>query len=232
MAFSTLEVRWFFDGPLEETGPGIEEWFRTRPRLGGSGTPRPLAWTPAPPAWRQDRYLPVPDCDDMGIKWREGRLEIKGRASALGERTFAPGIEGVCERWIKWSYGGDRVAQRCSRLFQDGVVAVEKRRLQRLFRFDDAGAATEAAPDQSRERGLNVELTRIRLPGRGEAHWSLAFEAFPANAHMAEPFTTAVARFLEGCPALPLSAARSMSYPRWLLDFDRPAAPGDGAPLG
>jgi len=224
VAFATLEVRWFFGGPLEETGPGIEEWFRTRPHLGGNGPPAPLAWTPPPPAWRQDRYLLVADCDDMGIKRREGRLEIKGRASALGERSFAPGIEGVCERWIKWSYRGDRVAQRFSRLFQDGaVVAVEKRRLQRLFRFDDAGEAIEVGPEQSRERGLNVELTRIRLPGRGEAHWSLAFEAFPDDEPTAARFAPMVAGFLGDCPALPLMADRSMSYPRWLLDVERQA---------
>jgi hypothetical protein len=223
VAFLTLEVRWFFAGPLEEAGPGIEEWFRSRPRRAGSGTPPPLAWAPAPPAWRQDRYLLVPGCDDMGIKWREGRFEIKGRASALGERRFAPGIEGVCERWIKWSYGGDRVAQRFSRLFQDGaIVPVEKRRLQRRFRFDDAGEATEVAPDQPRERGLDVELTRIRLPGRGEAHWSLAFEAFPDVEPTTGRFMPTVARFLEDCPALPLMADRSMSYPRWLFDLDQP----------
>jgi hypothetical protein len=42
VAFLTLEVRWFFAGPLEEAGPGIEEWFRSRPRRAGSGTPTPL----------------------------------------------------------------------------------------------------------------------------------------------------------------------------------------------
>lgn len=220
MAYSTLEVRWFFGGPLEETRPGIEAWFR-RSRLGG-GTPAPLVWTPQPPAWRQDRYLVVPDCDDMGIKWREGRLEIKGRESALGHRTLAPGIEGVCERWIKWSYASDRVTQRFSRLFQGSdVVPTEKRRLQRLFRLRDGDQAIEVGPDQARERGLNVELTRIRLPGRDETHWSLAFEAFPGDLHLATSFTPAVARFLEGYPALPLSSDHSMSYPRWLRDLDR-----------
>jgi hypothetical protein len=222
LASSTLEVRWFLDGPLEETGPGVEEWFRTRPRLGGTDSPPSLAWAPAPPVWRHDRYLVVPDCEDMGIKWRDGRLEIKGRESTLGERTFAPGIEGVCERWIKWSYGGDRVAQRFSGVFQDGaIVRVDKRRLQRRFRFDGAGEAAEVGPDQPRERGLNVELTRIRLPGRREAHWSLAFEALPDDERTAGLFAPAVARFLEDCPALPLSAERSISYPRWLLEIDR-----------
>ena len=44
---------------------------------------------------------------------------------------------------------------------------------------------------------------------------------------MAEPFAQVVAGFLDGCPALPLAAERSMAYPRWLLDLDRPAATSD-----
>jgi hypothetical protein len=40
---------------------------------------------------------------------------------------------------------------------------------------------------------------------------------------MAEPFEQAVAEFLKHCPALPLSADNSISYPRWLLEVD-PAA--------
>jgi hypothetical protein len=227
MAYATLEVRWFFEGPLEETGPGVEAWFRARPHPAGSGTPPPVAWAPEPPSWRQDRYLVVPGCDDMGIKWREGRLEIKGRESALGHRVFAPRIEGACERWTKWSYASDRVTQRFSGLFQDeGAVLVEKRRLQRLFRLADGVEAIEVGPDQPRGRGINVELTRIRSSGGGETHWSLAFEAFPGDEHVAALFAPAVTRFLEGYPALPLSAKRSMSYPRWLLDFDRPLRRG------
>jgi hypothetical protein len=42
---------------------------------------------------------------------------------------------------------------------------------------------------------------------------------------MAEPFSRTVARFLEGCPALPLATEQSMAYPRWLRDFTPPARP-------
>jgi hypothetical protein len=223
LPWSTVEVRWFFEGALEETGRGVEAWFRARAHA-GSRQPAPIAWEPAPPAWRQDRYLVVPGHDDMGIKWREGRLEIKGREAALGPRVFAPGIEGRCERWIKWSYAGDRVAQRFLDLFHDdrsvdGAVLIEKRRLQRLFRLDDRGETTEVGGVEPRERGVNVELTRIRVRDRPEAHWSLAFEAFPGDVHTAEMLAPIVARFLEGFPVMPLAADRSRSYPRWLSDL-------------
>ena len=141
MPWSTLEVRWFFPGPLAETGAGVKSWFRSRPRYDRPDEPAPIAWDPAPPAWRQDRYLLIPDQDDMGIKWREGRLEIKAREAALDFTRFAPAIEGVCERWLKWSYAGEAVERRFSDVFHGrgahGVVTVEKRRLQRHLRLRD-----------------------------------------------------------------------------------------------
>jgi hypothetical protein len=225
--WSTLEVRWFFPGSPAGGGAGVEGWFRSRPRYGGGDEPAPLAWAP-PPGWRQDRYLVVPGQDDMGIKWREGRLEIKGLEAALGKRMFAPAIEGRCERWLKWSYGGEAVERRFGGLFRDGsahgVLTVEKRRLQRHLRLDPSGAVVEVGPDDRRERGIAIELAQVRVPRSSrEPHWSLAFEGFPSDAQMSERFTQVVGCFLEGCPALPLTADRSMSYPRWLLDFDPPA---------
>jgi hypothetical protein len=184
-----------------------------------------MRWDPAPPAWRQDRYLLVPGNDDMGIKWREGRLEIKGRTSAGGPRVIAPGIAGVCDHWLKWSYAGEPVEQRFSDLFGNdtapGVVMLEKRRLQRHLDIDPEGAVTEVGIQDRRERGINVELAQIRLPGpSSDLHWTLAFEAFPSD-QVFEWFAPVVASFLADCPALPLSAHRSMSYPCWLLGFDR-----------
>jgi hypothetical protein len=116
------------------------------------------------------------------------------------------------------------VAQRFLDLFHDdrsvdGAVLIEKRRLQRLFRLDDRGETTEVGRVEPRERGVNVELTRIRVSGRGEAHWSLAFEAFPGDVRTAEVLAPIVARFLEGFPVLSLAADRSRSYPRWLSDL-------------
>jgi hypothetical protein len=84
----------------------------------------------------------------------------------------------------------------------------------------------EVGPDDPRERGVNVELAQIRVAGSpgppSGLHWSLAFEAFPSD-WTSQSFMQVVARLLEGCPALPLTAERSMSYPRWLLAFDQPA---------
>ena len=165
----------------------------------------------------------------MGIKWREGRLEIKGRASASRAQILAPGIAGVCERWLKWSYASEAIERRFSGLFENGiapgVITVEKRRLQRCLELDPAGDVHEVRLNDRRERGVNVELAAIRIPGRrSRLHWSLAFEAFPSD-RVSELFAQTVVGFLAGCPALPLSPDRSMSYPCWLLASDRSSEP-------
>jgi hypothetical protein len=227
VSWSTLEVRWFFPGPLAESGAGVEAWFRSRARCDGGDGPLPVAWDPAPPAWREDRYLLVPDQDDMGIKWREGRLEIKGREAALGPTPFAPGIEGVCERWLKWSYAGEAIERRFTDVFHgrgaDAVVTVEKRRLQRHLHLKRSGAVVEVDRADPRRRGVDVELAQIRVLGASGSgsslHWSLGFEAFPSD-KVGARFAEIVPGFLDGCPALPLNADRSMPYPRWLRTFD------------
>jgi hypothetical protein len=221
--WSTLEVRWFCPGPFAENESALEAWFRSRPTYESGGKPARLAWAPAPPAWRRDRYLVVPGHDDMGIKWREGRLEIKGREVALGHQAFAPAIEGRCERWLKWSYAGEAIERRFGSPFHDcaanGIVTVEKRRLQRHLRLDPSGAVLEVGPGDERERGIDVELAQVRIAETpGEPHWTLAFEAFPSDCP-SERFGQVVRSFLEGCPARPLSAERSMSYPHWLREF-------------
>jgi hypothetical protein len=226
LALFTIEMRWFFPGPLA-AAPDVEPWFMTRP----GGEAAPAGWAPASPAWREDRYLRVPGAEDIGIKWREGRLEIKGRVFDLGARTFAPGIEGRCERWMKWSYAGEAVSDRFFGLFEGraaaGIIPVAKRRLQRLFRLGEGGETTPVGGNEPRARGLAFELARIRVGGRDEEHWSLAFEAFPADETMDAPFTQGVARLLDGCPALPLRATCSMAYPRWLGEVEGASAAAD-----
>lgn len=188
MPLITCEMRWFFDGQLPDEAAG---WF------GGTAAP-----------WREDRYLVLPGVADMGIKRREGRLDIKGRIAVLGDHAVAPGIEGVAERWCKWTYEGLVIEDR----FRGGVtIAVAKERLQRHFLLE-TGARETSERDVAR-RGFSLELTRIRL--HGADHWSLAIEAAPDDATMLDELLRALGEVLQGLPqSLPLDHSRS--YPAWL----------------
>ena len=48
----------------------------------------------------------------MGIKWREGTLQIKGRIEDQGARRFGTRNEGRVQRWIKWTYAEVPAAYR------------------------------------------------------------------------------------------------------------------------
>jgi hypothetical protein len=202
MPLTTCEMRWLFDGPLPEE---VERWFQSR----GDAIA---------PMWREDRYLILPGVADMGIKQREGRVDIKGRLSVLGPHAIAPEAEGVAERWCKWTYAAAAV-ERLGR-FEDGVIVVSKGRAQRHFLLDPDGGTQRTAQRDLKQRGLSLELTRIRVAG-GE-HWSLGVEAAPDDPDLLANLLHALGEMLRGFP-MPLPRARSMSYPEWLarLGLDR-----------
>jgi hypothetical protein len=206
MPLITCEMRWVLEGPLPDE---IERWFQSGPR-------------PAPVAWRDDRYLILPGIADMGIKRREGRLEIKGRTAQLGSHPITPAIEGAVERWCKWTYGA-AVKDRLRPSFQRrGAIIVGKGRMQRHFLLAPAGApapgdlAQETAQRDLGRRGFSLELTRIRLPP-GAVHWSLGVEAAPDDPILPADLLRALSDLLQGFP-IALPGSRSMSYPQWLLE--------------
>lgn len=201
MPLITCEMRWFLDGPLPHEAV---RWFQRGGR-------------PAAAAWREDRYLVLPGIADMGIKRREGRLDIKGRTAVLGSHAIAPEIEGVAERWCKWSYEAAAMEARLRGCLQDQhTIVVGKGRLQRHFLLRPGKLAQETAQRDLARRGFSLELTRIRLPS-GDDHWSLGIEAAPDDPALLADLLRALRDLLQGFPT-PLPRARSRSYPVWLLE--------------
>jgi hypothetical protein len=217
----TREVRWFLEGSLEEHAP-VKDWFETV---------RPIPCTAhlGRPAWRErtggepDRYLLVPGNEDMGIKWREGQLQVKGRLADQGHLFFGERHEGIVECWVKWSWPGD--PESCRALFRENdsernTVAVHKVRAVRKIRFGEAaGEFAEVAEDEVFARGLGFELSEVSI---GEKRWSsLAFEGFPevpssGEPSLAEDFAASVEMLLSEYPGEVLTVERSMSYPAFL----------------
>jgi hypothetical protein len=179
-----LEVRWFVRGPL---APEAQAWF--------------AALGPLPPEEaRTDRYLIPTEGGALGLKVREGAVEVKQRTGSVSRVGLAAGQEGRVEAWRKWRLGppGGRPAL--------GWVDVAKRRRQR--RLVAAGRSRCA-----------LELAEV--VANGEAWWSVGLEASGGEiADRWRVFRAASRRWLPGAP--PLARHASMGYPRWL----REAAPG------
>ena len=212
---ATVEARWFFGRDDARYEP-IRRWFPTA-RLGpDSESPRPVAW-----AERTDVYLLIPSAEDMGVKWREGQLQIKGRIASLGAQRFGERHHGIVERWLKWSYAELPAAYLA--LFEDkhaGLVTipVRKRRALRTLRLDPStGAAAETSPDADLSCRIDFEFTEV-VAG-GQAYGTLAFEAYPDDEAMRPLFLDVASRFVIGLDAAQLAVAESQSYPAWLASL-------------
>jgi len=160
----------------------------------------------------------------MGMKWREGQLQIKGLESSLGTQVFRAHEghhAGRVERWMKWSYEGKSIESAFSPWFsssQSGpkIVEVQKTRCLRKMSINPfSGALTEVDASAPIDRGGILEVTDLRV--RERSYCSIAFEAFPNDSAMHGNFTTFVNTFLETLPVD--SRCRSASVARSDLDF-------------
>ena len=210
--FTSREVRWFFEGPLS-LNSALRDWFFDCAPFGrGDGVTAP-AWRPR----RNDEpdiYLLLPGRENMGIKWREGLLQVKGLVAGVGERAFCERHAGSVERWIKWSY--DSLPAEYAALFTATGVTTASVGKTRALRLVDLAppSPVEVDPETIVKVGMGVELTQIVVEDR--EHCSLGFEAFPDERLTEAMFATAVEVFLESLVEIRLDAERSMSYAAWL----------------
>jgi hypothetical protein len=215
--FASREVRWFFEGKADRYD-ALTRWFETV-------APVPKDPDIGPPAWQgrlddqPDIYLLIPGGGDMGIKWREGQFQVKGRVSSVGTQVFGGRHLGVVECWMKWSYADMPSAYK--NLFLSGhkqelqTVAVNKVRAMRKVSIDTfTGQPREVESTTRIARGLGIELTNLQVDGND--YCSLAVEAFPDDSAMGGAFNGIVEAFLDPLSDFNLDAAQSKSYPAWL----------------
>jgi hypothetical protein len=206
--YTTAEVRWFHEG---RAPAHVEAWFR-----GGGREPtvQPV---------RVDHYLRLVDGEHLGIKLREGRLEVKQRERSLPVTRFDSRVAGVMELWRKWSIPLAGGLHRVSGDPGASWIEVEKERaLCRYWLAGDRGivaTTTDWFPDQ----GCDLELTAVRV--RGREWWTLALEAYGQAGSIQENLLrVAEAVFGAGDPPS-LNAQDSYGYPRWLELADSKGTP-------
>jgi hypothetical protein len=223
------EVRWFFkDSVKDKDNLPLKQWFETI---------APIAKSPGvgAPEWKgrlddqADKYLVIPDADDMGIKWRERELQIKGRISSVGNVVFAGQHQGQVEHWVKWSYV--EVPPAYEKLFTVSganavsVIHVAKTRALRKIHIDTlTGKAIEVDARKMVDRGVGFELTDLSIAGNN--YCSLGFEAFPSDAAMHAEFFAIVEQFLSELKLAQLTPSMSRSYPEFLNGLAKRCRPG------
>lgn len=214
LPLASIETRWFLEGGVDRH-PQLRQWFETCapfPRRGDVGKPQWQGRAGGQP----DVYLLMQGCTDMGVKWREGSLQIKGRVADLGPRRFGTRHEGRVQRWVKWTYTEVPAAYRALFRTDSGcaldTAPVHKTRGLRLIGLD-SGTPEEVPPGTVLEHGVGFEMTDIEL--NGKRYCSIAFEAFPDDRTIAGEFDAVVAACLDDV-AVTLPVGASMSYPDWL----------------
>lgn len=235
----TWESRWFFSGQPPESV------VRALFPAGEAGDAALAAGDWSAP--RTDRYLVF--SPEMGIKLRDepGRpvlLEMKGRLAPPEETRFGSAGVGMTDRWAKWSLPADGVPGGLEAAVRRGerVRFVTKTRLLSVLSLDPDGQVRPATRERRVARGVQLELSRVRVdrpppevtgagsPGEPAGQrtgappsprdprapyqaWSLSFEAFPLTPELPDRVRAAVIPWLE-------RAARAGA----LLDRDRSAA--------
>lgn len=166
---------------------------------------------------RVDYYLNLGGYDSLGIKLREGRIEIKQREAEHGTVHLGRRLAGMMERWRKWSWA---LTESDTSLVQGWIaspawVGVEKKRWLLMYQTSREEGIAPALEGKVVEQGCQVELASIEA--QGHAGWSLSFEGFGGEASGRETLLLVAAHLFNGEPAdLPLSTGNSYGYPKWL----------------
>jgi hypothetical protein len=205
---STMEVRWFFQGTISRE---ILAWFAKHGEQ------------PAQPATRVDHYLRLSHIDSLGVKLREGNIEVKQRQRQLGTMRFHERVSGHAELWRKWSFALSAPGLQDLLVPPSAWLPVYKARRLHRFQVGDDGALSSMSPEVCPEQGCDLEVTKIRL--HDQAWWTIGFEAFGAEAALQENLSLVAERILGITPPPDLPVDDSYAYPRWLQIVDSSPEP-------
>ena len=201
--YPTIEVRWFLKGVVPLS---VWTWYG---RWGAD-----LGQQPA----RVDYYLRIIGGDSLGVKLREGRIEIKQRYGKREIVRFAEGAAGTVEHWRKWSFplveSGDLLAGL--RDSSSSWIGVRKERALRLFQVMEGGAVTALPASAVLPVGCGWEVANVKVEDAEESWWSVGFEAFGNEDERRNTLFSVSRHVLLAGQAPGLGLEDSYGYPRWL----------------
>jgi len=198
--FPTVEVRWFFKG---EPPPAWVDWFYRQEQA------------PYVEPGRVDFYLRLVNDDSLGIKLREGRIEVKQRYRQYGPHRFASNVAGEVEHWRKWSFPLAGVGEIFKRIAapESGWLAVQKKRQQQKYQLVEEQVMA-LPPESVVEQGCDLELAQVKA--RQQQWWSVGVEAHGNEATLRQQLMRVTQHLFTPTAPLALTIEDSYSYPQWL----------------
>lgn len=157
--YRTKEIRWFF----QEKKELLAHWFQhlncTSKRL------------------RTDFYLDINN-EDIGIKLREGKIEVKHRVGTRGYGGLNDNIWGCFDEFIKWSFNvqeQDSVFSRITDFKHCNWIPVQKE-LMLVQLTEENGAIKPVSITEHLPFGCQVEYATVKV--YGEVWYTFALEWF------------------------------------------------------
>jgi hypothetical protein len=204
-------MRWFYPGKVPEE---VRHWFQEK--LGRDHLRSPEV--------REDVYLWVPQCEFLGVKHRQGRLEIKWRQQQLGVWSISDRCSGNAEIWIKWlcvDPEGDNMlpANATSQSFDQAQdrptwIGVQKKRQQRMYACLENHQIKPITADEWVSCGGGVELTQLTVAEKD--WWTLGVEVFGEGRDLSEVLKAIASTVTASYTGETISADHSFGYPALL----------------
>lgn len=196
---TTVEVRWFFQEPLPED---IQNWFQF--------------FEPEDLSPRTDYYLNMKDSAGVGIKLREGNIQIKPKKEDVGTRMFLKNVEGNIARHEKWSFPVTS-NEEWAEMIKKPEIWVPVNKIRKLIRYTlEGGFPDKTGMEEQVDEGCEVELSRVEVLDK--PYWSLAFEAHGASAKSNLEKTVQEIFRKNTCP-ISLDKEKSFGYTQLICDI-------------
>jgi len=196
------EIRWFYNHTFDEI---LDWWNRDDLPSVDEGN-------------RSDYYVFIPNVDFLGIKNREGRLEVKWRIPNSQKKFETSKLEGLIEEWVKWSWSdskpqvNDELFDFLSKYPQGPMIKILKRRRSRKFKLISKDKFEPVDWVSLTDSGLSMELTEITIGG--SKWWSVGFETLGNKINL-ELFQTKIKEMSNKIP-VKLKLENSFGYPKWI----------------
>ncbi len=164
---------------------------------------------------RSDYYLLIKNCDYIGIKLRNSRLEIKWRKYDQLFDLSKLNISGKIEHWIRWEWNDIQPFKDIVQFLQinkvDPWVKINKKRLQKKFNIQNKTLIEIASNEQSSDCAM--EITELRV--NNQIWWSVGFDSFTSHNRI-----TFIKQIIETQLVdqfqIKLQLEQSYGYPKWL----------------
>lgn len=198
-ALTSAEIRWFIKGIIP---PAVFDWFIG---LNDNYINQPE---------RTDYYLDLKSDDLLGIKLREGRVEIKQQTQHIGNISPGKNVIGLAEKWQKWSFELNEANNIISiEQFGNEWLAVTKNRILVNYGISEDSIASQKEPTLYKN-GCITEITSIKI--NNENWWSLGLESYGEENRLLDNLVLISHLILSDKSNIRLALDESMSYPCWI----------------